>query len=70
MQFVNLNSYEKLYFFVDQTSIEIATYYSFGFSIFFIGLLGIVFNYKNFLITMMSAELMYLGVIVLFILTG
>jgi NADH-quinone oxidoreductase subunit K len=32
-----------------------------------IGLSGIIFNYKNFLITMLSIELMYLGIITSFI---
>jgi NADH-quinone oxidoreductase subunit K len=51
----------------------IATEYSvlsFCFLLYIIGLLGIVFNRKNFLVTMMCAELMYLGVISSFALYG
>jgi len=70
MIFVELNSYEKLLFCVKSITSAAPTHFSFGFALFFIGLLGIAFNYKNFLITMMSAELMYLGITMLFILTG
>jgi len=70
MILVELNSYDKLLFCVQDINFAVPTHYSFGFALFFIGLLGIAFNYKNFLITMMAAELMYLGIIVLFILTG
>lgn len=38
--------------------------------LFFTGLIGIVINYKNFLLTMMSTEVMYLGVISGFVLIG
>lgn len=38
--------------------------------IFFIGLLGIIYTYKNFLITMFSIELMYLGLTLSFIVIG
>ena len=31
--------------------------------VFLIGIIGMIFNYKNFLITMLSIELMYLGVV-------
>lgn len=34
------------------------------------GLLGIVFNFKNFLVTMMAIELMYLGAVSSFVLYG
>jgi NADH-quinone oxidoreductase subunit K len=40
----------------------------FAFFLFFTGVLGMLFNYKNFLVTMMSVELMYLGVVTSFIL--
>lgn len=36
--------------------------------LYFVGLLGVIYNYKNYLITMMSIELMYLGVITNFVL--
>jgi NADH-quinone oxidoreductase subunit K len=42
----------------------------FCFTLFFAGLLGMIFNYKNFLVTMMSVELMYLGAISSFVLYG
>lgn len=38
--------------------------------LFLVGLLGIIFNYKNFLVTMMSIELMYLGAVSSFVLYG
>ena len=38
--------------------------------LFLMGLLGMIVNFKNFLITMMSVELMYLGVVSSFILYG
>jgi NADH-quinone oxidoreductase subunit K len=42
----------------------------FSFFLFFFGLLGMIFNYKNFLVTMMSIELMYLGAVTSFVLYG
>lgn len=42
----------------------------FSFTLFFSGVLGMIFNYKNFLVTMMSVELMYLGIVTSFILYG
>lgn len=39
-------------------------------ALYLVGLLGIVFNYKNFLVTMMSIELMYLGAVSSFVLYG
>ena len=42
----------------------------FSFALFSIGLLGMIFNYKNFLITIMSVELMYLGIITSFVVLG
>jgi NADH-quinone oxidoreductase subunit K len=38
--------------------------------IFMIGLIGIIFNFKNFLVTMFSVELMYLGITISFILVS
>jgi NADH-quinone oxidoreductase subunit K len=38
--------------------------------IFLIGLVGIIFNFKNFLVTMFSVELMYLGITISFILVS
>jgi NADH:ubiquinone oxidoreductase subunit K len=40
---------------------------SFTLLIYFIGLAGIMYNYKNFLVTMLCVELMYLGIISSFI---
>jgi NADH:ubiquinone oxidoreductase subunit K len=42
----------------------------FSFSLFFIGLAGMAFNYKNFLVTMMAVECMYLGAVTGFIFYG
>jgi len=41
-----------------------------GLLIYFIGLIGFIFNQKNLIVTMMSAEVMYLGLIFLFITTS
>lgn len=38
--------------------------------VFLIGLSGIIFNFKNFLVTMFSIELMYLGITISFILVS
>jgi len=40
----------------------------FSFFLYLAGLLGMVFNYKNFLVTMMSVEMMYLGAVSSFVL--
>lgn len=40
------------------------------FVIFFSGLSGIIFNYKNFLVTLMCVEAMYLGAVSSFVLYG
>lgn len=45
-------------------------YFGFSFVIALTGLLGMLFNYKNFLVTMMTVELMYLGVITSFVTYG
>jgi NADH-quinone oxidoreductase subunit K len=41
-----------------------------SFCLFFLGLVGMVFNYKNFLVTMMSIECMYLGAVTSFLFYG
>lgn len=41
-----------------------------SFCLFFLGLVGMVFNYKNFLVTMMSVECMYLGAVTSFVFYG
>jgi NADH-quinone oxidoreductase subunit K len=38
--------------------------------LFLIGLSGIIFNYKNYLVTMFSIELMYLGITICFIIVS
>jgi NADH-quinone oxidoreductase subunit K len=38
--------------------------------LFIFGILGMVFNYKNFLITMMCIEIMYLGAVTSFVFYG
>jgi len=48
----------------------LSSWLAFSFFLFFAGLLGMIFNYKNFLVTMMSVELMYLGAITSFVLYG
>jgi NADH:ubiquinone oxidoreductase subunit K len=41
-----------------------------SFCLFFLGLVGMAFNYKNFLVTMMSVECMYLGAVTSFVFYG
>jgi NADH-quinone oxidoreductase subunit K len=41
-----------------------------SFGLFFLGLVGMAFNYKNFLVTMMSVEVMYLGAVTSFVFYG
>lgn len=40
------------------------------FLLFFIGLTGILFNYRNYLVTMLCIEIMYLGITVCFLIVG
>lgn len=40
------------------------------FLLFFIGLTGIIFNYRNYLVTMLCIEIMYLGITVCFLIVG
>jgi NADH-quinone oxidoreductase subunit K len=49
---------------------NLASWLTVSFSLFLIGVAGMVYNWKNFLITMMCIELMYLGTITGFILYG
>ena len=56
----------KNYLFVSNFYGEIGNgirYFNLFYLIFLIGIFGIVFNYKNLLITMLSVELMYLGIV-------
>jgi NADH-quinone oxidoreductase subunit K len=41
-----------------------------GFLIFFIGLYGIVFNFRNFLVSMLCVEMTYLGCSLIFIINS
>jgi NADH-quinone oxidoreductase subunit K len=50
--------------------ISLGTWLTFALVLFILGLFGMIFNYKNFLVTMMSVELMYLGAISSFVLYG
>lgn len=45
-------------------------YLFFFYLLFLIGLTGIIFNYKNYLITMFCIELMYLGITICFIIVS
>ena len=45
-------------------------YLFFFYFLFLIGLSGIIFNYRNYLVTMFSIELMYLGITVCFIIVS
>lgn len=49
---------------------DILPHFSLFTILYLIGLLGMIFNYKNFLVTMMSVELMYLGVVANFVLVS
>lgn len=49
---------------------QFVNWLAFSFILFFAGLLGIIFNNQNFLVTMMCVELMYLGAISSFVLYG
>jgi NADH-quinone oxidoreductase subunit K len=42
----------------------------FFFMIFFIGLTGVIFNYRNYLVTMLCIEIMYLGITVCFLIVS
>jgi NADH-quinone oxidoreductase subunit K len=61
---------EQVFFQNEITNLTTITQFLFAFLIFFIGILGVVFNFQNFLVTMMSVELIYLGIILLFILVS
>jgi NADH:ubiquinone oxidoreductase subunit K len=45
-------------------------WFTVSFYLFLVGAGGMVFNYKNFLVTMMCAEIMYLGAVTGFVLYG
>ena len=49
---------------------NLPTWLMVSFCLFFLGLVGMVFNYKNFLVTMMSVECMYLGAVTSFVFYG
>ena len=58
--------------FITPTLLEtpIPAWLTVSFCLFFIGLAGMVFNYKNFLVTMMCVEIMYLGAVTSFVFYG
>lgn len=45
-------------------------YLTHAFLLYFAGVLGIIFNHKNFLVTIRSIELRYLGIITSFVIYG
>jgi len=66
--FINqLTTFERYLISSPADTQQLVTFLTFAFSLYFLGLLGIIFNYKNFLITMMSVELMYLGAVSSFV---
>jgi len=48
----------------------ILSFLGFTVTIYLLGLIGMLFNYKNFLITMLAVELMYLGIVSSFVILG
>lgn len=58
--------------FITPTPLEtpVPAWLTVSFCLFFIGLAGMVFNYKNFLVTMMCVEIMYLGAVTSFVFYG
>lgn len=55
---------------LDKLTVTLPNLLLFAFVLFSSGLLGMVYNYKNYLVTMMSVELMYLGAISNFVFYG
>lgn len=66
----DLNSVEQLLIEMPSNYSALPAWLAFSFLLFFFGLLGMIFNYKNFLVTMMAVELMYLGAVTSFVLFG
>lgn len=52
------------------TAAALPAWLAFSLFLYLVGLSGMVFNFKNFLITMMSIEMMYLGAVSSFVLYG
>lgn len=67
----DLYSYDRfIQFYPETVESVIPSWLLVSFSLFFLGLAGMVLNYKNFLVTMMSIECMYLGAVTSFIFYG
>jgi NADH-quinone oxidoreductase subunit K len=64
---IDLQLFDMFFLILPANTQELVILLTFTFSIYFLGLVGIVFNYKNFLVTMMSVELMYLGAVSSFV---
>jgi len=62
-QIVELNVDPVIINTTDTYFISQADCLSYTILLYFLGLFGIIYNYKNFLVTMMCVEIMYLGVI-------
>lgn len=56
--------------YISDSSTHPQTGIAIGCALFIIGLFGMVFNYKNFLVTMMCIEIMYLGAVTSFVVHG
>lgn len=68
---VNLTSTDNLiYVYPSLTHQSLPSWLLVSFGLFFLGLIGMVFNYKNFLVAMMSVECMYLGAVTSFVFYG
>jgi NADH-quinone oxidoreductase subunit K len=69
-QVLNLPLNEQLLTSLSSAGNPLPTWLIFSFLLFFAGLLGMISNPKNYLVTMMSVELMYLGAVSSFVLYG
>lgn len=68
---LDLEYYDK-FVYLHPTPLEtpVPVWLTVSFCLFFIGLAGMAFNYKNFLVTMMCVEIMYLGAVTSFVFYG
>jgi len=67
---IQINNSEILFYQNEILNVTAVAQLLFALLLFFIGVVGVVFNFKNFLITMMSVELIYLAIILLFIIVS
>lgn len=68
---LQLQHYDKfVYLYPTPLETPVPVWLTVSFSLFFIGLAGMAFNYKNFLVTMMCVEIMYLGAVTSFVFYG